>query len=310
MSQHVAYLILAHAVNEELRLLIDALLSDQRSAVYLHIDAKIPDLGWLSDYSNPSLVVLPNRRIVNWAGYSVVDATLRLLRSALADASNRQFALLSGACFPLRSQKSVNDRILSLSGPSVSLWGRVSPELRQGEGLGRYIVTKVHLHDDHLLPPKRSGLHERVWSVYKKINARLPYERKVDISDLWKGSQFFILDREYAKICAQPPGELVQAMRYALAPDEIFFTTMIMRHARSVGLALPLTSESDKRLGAHFIIKRPPEGRRNLTTRLFGQVDLRKLSLTDAAEALSSGALFARKCSEEVSLAIRAAWKA
>lgn len=307
MTGTVAYLVLAHEANEQLFRLINALLADKRSRVYLHLDAKLLDLGWTEVFGDPRLVVLPSRLGVNWGGYSVVKATLLLLRRALADSPNRQFVLLSGACFPLLPTSHLNDRILTLNRPLVSVWGKIDPALHQGEGLGRYVVTKFHPHDRAILTPKRSLMHERVWNLYKRLNARLPYERKVDVADLWKGSQFFIIDRDFAEVCARPPKVLVRTLQFALAPDEIMFTTLIVRQGQAAGLSFPTISSEDARQGSHFIIKRVPP-RRTLRDRMFQQIDLRQLAIADADDAKASGALFARKCSVAVSTSIAAQW--
>jgi len=300
ISGQVAYLVLAHAADEQLRLLTNALLADPRSRVYLHLDRKLLDLGWVGSCAGPRLVVLSDRATVNWGGYSVVDATLRLLKSALSDESNQRFVLLSGACFPLKPVREINDDICALTSPLIAVWGRFDPMLKQGEGLGRYVVTKFHPHDNRFLTPKASGLHARAWSAYKWLSARLPYERKLDLQDLWKGSQFFVIDRAYAEICVRPPADLVRALRYALAPDEILFVTMIVRHLQSTGTVIPTIPSSSERQGGHFILKRVPK-RHGLWDRAFGLVDLRRLAVSDVDDAMASGAMFARKCSVEVS---------
>ncbi|WP_158805806.1 beta-1,6-N-acetylglucosaminyltransferase [Acidisoma sp. L85] len=299
----VAYLILAHAADEQLRLLTNQLLADPRSTVYLHLDAKVSNLGWIGVYGASRLVVLPNRKVVNWGGYSIVDATILLLERALLDKNNQRFVLLSGSCFPLKPVQEINDAVCMLELPSIALWGRVDPMLKQGEGLGRYVVTKFHPHDNRFLTPKASGLHGRLWNAYKWLNSNLPYELKVDLRDLWKGSQFFIIDRHYAEVCVRPPADLVRALRYALAPDEILFTTLIVRHSRSRGSTISTIPSSAGRQGGHFVLKRVPN-RRSLLNRIIGQVDLRQLTVSDVDDASASGALFARKCSADVSNAI------
>ena len=307
MTGTVAYLVLAHEANEQLFRLTNALLADKRSRVYLHLDAKLLDVGWVEVFGDPRLIVLSGRLGVNWGGYSVVKATLLLLRRALADVSNEQFALLSGSCFPLMPTDQINDRVLGLSTPLISLWGKIDPALNRGEGLGRYVVTKFHPHDRDILTPKTSRVHERAWNLYKWLNARLPYERKVDIVDMWKGSQFFIVNHEYAKVCANPPAALVKALRYALAPDEIMFTTLIVRYGKTKNKTFATVSSEEAQQGSHFIIKRVPP-KRTLHERMFHKIDLRQLALSDADKAVASGALFARKCSADVSESIAAWW--
>ena len=304
-SGTVAYLVLAHAADEQLQLLTGALLADCRSRVYLHLDAKVFDLDWIEHQTDPRFALLTDRRVLNWGGYSIVEATMRLLRSALSETTNQRFVLLSGTCFPLDPITGINDRILGLTAPLIALWGRIDPALRHGIGLGRYVVTKFHPHDNPFLSPATSRMHERLWNACKWIDDRLPYERKIDLRELWIGSQFFIIDREHGAACIDPPEALVHALRYALAPDEIFFTTIIQGRLRAEGADIATTAQSDPCQGGHFILKREP-ARRGFWQRLFKRVDLRKLAISDVDDARASGAFFARKCSVEVSKAIRA----
>jgi hypothetical protein len=299
----VAYIILAHAADEQLRLLTDALLADCRSRVYLHLDAKVLDLNWIEHYTCPRFVLIADRRVLNWGGYSIVEATLRLLQSALSEGSNQRFVLLSGSCFPLRATRGINDIILGLTMPLVALWGQIDPYLKHAVGLGRHVVTKFHPHDNRFLVPTTSRMHERLWNLYKWIDGRLPYERKVDLRDLWKGSQFLVVDRACADACLRPPGALVRSLQYALAPDEIFFITMIVGHLKAMGMMIATTSPSASRQGAHYILKREPN-RRSFRDRLFRRVDLRQMTTADVGDARASGALFVRKCSVDVSRAI------
>jgi hypothetical protein len=304
VSKTVAYLILAHAADEQLRLLINELLTDCRSRVYLHLDAKVLDLDWIKVHDTSRFVLIPDRRVLNWGGSSIVEATTRLLQSALSEVSNQRFVLLSGSCFPLGPVREINDHVCGLTMPLIGLWGQIDPTLKHSDGLGRYVVTKFHPYDNHFLSPATSRMHERLWNAYRRADERLPYERKVDLRDLWKGSQFFIVDRDNADACLRPSGALVHALQYALAPDEIFFTTIIVDHLRARGMTISPVSPSAERQGAHFILKREPD-RRTLRERLFRRVDLRQLGVSDVADARASGALFARKCSADVSKAIQ-----
>jgi hypothetical protein len=81
------------------------------------------------------------------------------------------------------------------------------------------------------------------------------------------------------------------------------FITMIVRHMRARGMMISTTSPIAPRQGAHFILKREPD-RRSFRDRLFKRVDLRRLFTSDVDDANASGALFARKCSADVSRAI------
>ncbi|MBM9403110.1 hypothetical protein JUN65_16145 [Gluconacetobacter azotocaptans] len=304
----IAYLITAHAVNKQLALLVDALLSDSRSRIYIHIDAKTRDLGWLARTSDERIVVLTNRTAVNWGGLSITDAIRSLLEAALRDAGNVRFVLLSGACFPLREPRSVGDAILERAEPRLAVWGRIDATLARNEGLGRYVVTKFHPLDVPSINPKRGRFRALLWNLYKIINNALPYERKVRTDDLWRGSLFFLITRELALHFVAPHDELARDLRFGLASDELFFTTLYVRWARARNAPLVETDTTARHQAIHYIRKwKPPN--RGLFTRLFVPVDLRALDHEGAMEAIESDALFARKCSAEISQGIMARWR-
>ena len=104
----IAYLILAHNRPKELLETIDVLTA-QGDYVSLHYDrnAKASDYKLLSDaLATNDRVVLAKRRKCGWGGWSLVGATLDMLRAAEAqfeDASH--FYLISGACAPIKPRQ-------------------------------------------------------------------------------------------------------------------------------------------------------------------------------------------------------------
>lgn len=302
----IAYLVMAHAINDQLKLLIDSLLSDPRARLYIHIDAKVMDIDRLAADAD-RVTVLTDRTIVNWAGFSVVEATLALLNVALLDKENERFVLLSGSCFPLRAPQTIGDAILARDKPAFAVWGRIDPSLAENENLGRYVVTKYHPFDIQKTNPKNNGVNAFFWNVFKFLNNNAPYERKIEINDLWKGSQFFVIQRDVATSFVEPHEELVHALRFAMAPDEIFFTTLYVRWARKRNIPVSLTDPKKENQNIHHIRKRKSRNR-PLFHRIFIPIDLRILDQADIGAAIESGALFARKCSFEVSQEIKSFW--
>ncbi len=290
----IAYLILAHQTGPGLDLLIETLLGDDRSRVYIHFDRKSPGFEQLQSQWGRQCVLLEHRVTVNWGGYSVVRATIELLRTAFSDATNERFVLLSGACFPLRPMKTINHAIADRELPWLALWGRMDPRLKTNEGLGRYVVTKYHPLDVPGISPKRNALLARLWGLFERINVAAPYQRKVDATRLWKGSQFFVLDRASAKQGLDRNAELSQLLQYAKAPDEIYFSTVYHDYCVKNGITFHLTDPEDPVQALHYIRKRAP-GQRTLGQRLLENPDIRHLTEADVSEMLASSALFARK---------------
>ncbi len=298
-AMSVAYLLLVHAADAQLRLLTDTLLGDPRSKVYVHLDRKCADRGWLAGPLDPRLKVLSAHR-VNWAGFSIVKATRTLLRAAMRDEANERFALLSGKCFPLQPIAEVNDRLLATPGSAFALWGAIDRNDDSVEGLGRQLITKFHFNDCEPLNLKRGGLSRKLWYRLRALNARLPYQRRFPARTVWKGSQFFVMDRAMAALAIAPDRALDALFRFSNAPDEMAFATIYGRSLEQRGTPIALTAETAERQAWHFIRKRlvpdppaPGEEPQPIT-------DIRRLRISDIPAARASGALFARKCESDV----------
>lgn len=307
-ANNVAFLIMAHAVNEQLKLLVESLLLDERSRLYIHIDKKTKNLGWLEKNNHANVHVLQDRVAVHWGGKSMIDATQALLKAALLENSNRFFMLLTGSCFPVKHPHTVVDFILKQQQPIFQIWGKMQENLAQNENFGRYVVTKRHPLDCSLFNPKTDALRAFLWNIYKAVNNLLPYERKVDVKDLWKGSVYFLANREVAALFCAEHTQLLSDLKCALASDEIFFATIYVRWARQNGTEICLTPPSEFIQGLHYIRKRNPK-QRPLLQRLFFPVDLRVLDEGAVRDATKSPALFARKCCPYISNQIEKIWQ-
>nr|WP_242012168.1 glycosyltransferase [Acetobacter oeni] len=181
----VAYLIMAHSQDKQLECLVNALLSDPRSRVYIHMDAKTTVDQPFNFKDSFRVMLVADRIRVNWGGFSVVKATQAILRAALSDKRNERFVLLSGACFPTQSPSAVNDELLRGEGNLFSVWGQIGPNNLSSEGFGRYVVSKFQPCDIGVLNPKKSIFHARLWNLYKKIASKCLTENELsDFSGL------------------------------------------------------------------------------------------------------------------------------
>jgi len=291
----VAYLIIAHDPGARLRLLIETLLEDERSSVYLHLDRKCSDLGWVPGFRHPRFKFI-QKHSVNWGGFSMVRATKSLLRLAFEDERNQKFALLSESCFPLKAPAALNASLDQMNGSAFAVWGKIDWSRRFGT-LDRYMVTKLYPYDVEALNPTRGPIRRLTWAALKFLIRVVPFELRVPRQPLWKGSMFFVADRELTARFLEDHPELERVFRYSQAPDEMFFTTIFGRYLEERSQPVPLTRFGDDVQGAHFIRKRLPK--RSLLQKLTSSVDTRRLFPSDIPDALASGALFARKCDLE-----------
>ena len=97
-----AYLILAHNNPNHLGELIKAV-SSQRSTCFVHVDNKSEEQDFLH-ISGPDVLFSDKRVAVHWGDFSIVEATLILIRQALSHPRCfERLVLSSGVDYPLRS---------------------------------------------------------------------------------------------------------------------------------------------------------------------------------------------------------------
>ncbi len=100
----IAYLILTHGMPDHLGRMIEAL-SDRRTDFYVHVDQKVAIEPFLV-HAAPNVYFLDRRVPVYWGQWQMVEATIRLIRSALAFGGDYDYmSLLSGRCYPIRSRR-------------------------------------------------------------------------------------------------------------------------------------------------------------------------------------------------------------
>ncbi|GHD67370.1 beta-1,6-N-acetylglucosaminyltransferase [Jeongeupia chitinilytica] len=263
----LAYLILAHTAPAQLARLVGRLAAPG-VRVYVHVDANTPaDVFAAMQASVPAGTVFIVRRPCRWGGFSLVAATLDLMRVACADGCDWQ-VLLSGADYPVRTHAEIvarlarNDDVdgyLDLRAESEFdvgyRWQAWHPETLNGRPAGR-ALQKLQRGLRHL------GLRRRLPSP---------------LTAVWAGSQWWCLTGAAAdavlRFCDEYP-KVVDFFRATLVPDEMFIQTVLM-HA---GLADRLVRDPLRHL-----VWTP------------GAWSPATLSDADLPALLASDALFARK---------------
>lgn len=115
----IAYLILAHRAPDDLLALLKKL--GRHGEAYLHIDR---DAQGFQDYWDrlAQHATLPTQRhSVSWGGFSVVEATLELIETALAKGSADYLVLLSGACLPVGNWTELADQLAHEGGEYIDM---------------------------------------------------------------------------------------------------------------------------------------------------------------------------------------------
>lgn len=216
-----AFLILCHRVplywlrlaerHPEIRLLV-------------HYDAKA-DVGAWPPQLPANVRLIPQRINIRWAGFSMVEATLHLMRAALADEGIRYAHLASGNCVLLREPAQIEREFAELPRGSLLLECRAEPRLR-------YRVRFDTPHADTAWQRRLPGkLLTKVFQVADKI---LPSAQTA-----YAGSQWFSADRAALQTLLNAADEnACQQFRRKLCPDEHFFQYLVKRLPENSRLTL------------------------------------------------------------------------
>ncbi|MBE9609771.1 beta-1,6-N-acetylglucosaminyltransferase [Chitinilyticum piscinae] len=217
----IAYLILAHAHPQQLGRLV-ARLAAPGVRCYLHIDANTDDATFARMCSAAEAagdVRFIARRPCRWGGFSLVAATLDLLRAARADGCDWA-VLLSGQDYPLKSHAQICERLAS---EDVAGWIdlRSARQFDVGYRWQRY-------HPEALNQTRRGKLLQRSQRLLQGLGwqRRLP----APLEEIRAGSQWWLLRADaiaaVLTLCAQYP-QLEQFFASTLVPDEMFFQTLL-----------------------------------------------------------------------------------
>lgn len=279
-----AFLILAHHEPEMFGRLVGRL-DHPDASIFAHIDRKA-DIAPFRAAANGRVrfVTDADRTSVYWCGYSTTQATLDLIRTAVAAQPDlERFVLLSGADYPVRPI----GEIMNVLDQDVE-WLRIDRALDpEGDGWFDRCANHGFLGDNSLLNP-RSGRY-RLSQLARMVEARWrrrPYGRTIYYGPTWWGLTRAAIDIILA--VERDTAEAIGWFRYARVPDEMVVHTLLKHSARAGHIALDATCETPTwhrfLAGLHYVDFENPNPDAPRT-----------LDLGDLEEIRASGALFARK---------------
>ncbi len=225
----VTYLMLVHSDPAHFHRLIRRL---GDTTIVVHLDAKADKAAFETD--RPNVFWVDERIDIRWGGVSMVQATLLLLRKALAICAQRNtasshYVLLSGSCYPLLGPEAMAAFFEQHTGRNFI---RMSPAGASPFHLRNLKYTWLY----EQLPVgnrKWSGLIRLLRGVGLLIGKRWPRSFK-RLHDLhltpYYGSQWWALTHDaayYVVSYDQEHPQFRQFLKYSLAPDEYFFHTVI-----------------------------------------------------------------------------------
>lgn len=215
-----AFMILVHKDFKQVNTLISNL---GFGDIYIHVDKKNDKLyNQLTNYySNTNNVfVLTERISVNWSGFSMIRATLLLIKSVIH--SNNQYDyvhLLSGQDMILMTHKQL-DQFLDSIGKNKILMD--CNEIKNY----RWRVKRYSLFREN--PNNRKLMYRILDNILRYMQFLIPERKNLKGLTLYKGSQWFSIPYECMRYIYMVSNNYIKDFKYSACSDEHFFQILIM----------------------------------------------------------------------------------
>jgi hypothetical protein len=234
----IVYIILAHKLPEQLLRLISKL-NTEGTFFLVHVDNKTDAetygrmTGPLSEHAN---VHFMERRACNWGAFDTVEATLDGIRNVFElDIQGDYIILLTGQDYPIKSNEQIQ-RILREGSKQSFIEFFPLPNMQwigENGGLDRFSYWYFIFSEQRLAFIKRNQFISRCLKfLSSRLIKILPFHRLPPRGiKLFGGSAYWCLTRdcaEYINEIVQRDRTFVNFFKYALAPDESFFQTVLL----------------------------------------------------------------------------------
>lgn len=224
----LAYLILAHTDEINLKRLIDSL--NYNSDFYIHIDKKadIKRFDSLNKYKN---IYFVKREKVNWAGFNMIKATKSLIIRALDNNGLEKYShliLLSGMDYPIKSNEYIHEYFTS--NPKcqfIRAFNINESDDNCIKQVNRYWFYDISIpYAVNLGKIIRKIVNISVGFIKRPINIKIKNKELLPCF----GSQWWALTPECCKYIIDFTSinpEIDSYFRYTFSPDEKYFHTII-----------------------------------------------------------------------------------
>lgn len=223
----IAYLILVHTNPNQVNMLIDRL-DNGKNIFFVHVDKKCEKVfEKISKKQNVHFVA--DRTSVTWGGYSLVDASIKLMRMALKFEMDFDYAvLLSGQDYPIKSNEYIESFFEKNKGKE---YFKVRPLpykrwVHHNGGLDRFEVPYAGF---------MIGRTARTWRMrtsWVKVSRKIGIAKKRTLFKEYYGiSQWFCTSQKALRYLIEYVDQNWKQLgffRRSFIPDEIFFNTIIM----------------------------------------------------------------------------------
>jgi len=214
-----AYLILAHNDPNHLKKMIMSL--GEKNDYYVHLDNK-SDISDFSSLLKENVFFIKQRINISWGGFSMVEAMLELIKAALNS------EIISGNDYPIKNEKIIDEFFERYSKNEIIrayyITGNLCPHCAEK-------IERKWFFDNKFKNPKLKKIYRSIKNSFVQFRKKSLY---VNINSVpckvAYGSQWFALTNECAEYVISTVNNnpnLINYFKHSLAPDEMFFHTII-----------------------------------------------------------------------------------
>lgn len=218
-----AYLVLAHQDGPALRRLVRALRHDG-VRFYVHVDARADPAVAAAVRGEPDVALVPPMR-VNYKAYSMVEATLRLVRAAMAEGFD-YYSLISGTDYPVQPNAHI-ERVLARSGQQyLSFWRLEDRPSWQHKVQYHYPTEWISQRN-----PREALPRWVFWAAFRRVRRLAPKRRHPTPFTPYGGSQWWSLTHDCVQdvlTTLDKHPDLARFYRTTESPDEMLFQTIVL----------------------------------------------------------------------------------
>lgn len=218
-TPRIAFLILAHQDAEHVERLCHRLTGH---GIFVHVDGRAAKFPVERIAACSGVTIVP-RNDVHWGDFSMIEATLTLLRAARAQGSFDRYVLLSGACYPIQPVENLE---AAFAAEPHKEWISLTP-IKAGSHLQTMIGRRWRM-SPMLANRSLDGKLRGVWNKLSKVTGRnLAAELN---ATPYFGNQFWGLSDgcvQYILSVADGNPTYRRAYESVYAPDEHFFHTIV-----------------------------------------------------------------------------------
>ena len=208
----IAYLLLVHKNPEQVERLIKLLNGD----IYIHIDKKC-DLEKFQ-INNPKINYIKERVSINWGGFSMINATLKLINLAKNNYNYDYYVLLSGDDYPIKPLDDLELFLKKHRKYSFLEYDKFDDKWQHAKG--RYQNLKLF---------EKTYFINRV--LQKALNLFINKRNMYRDMLAYKGSQWWCLNSEsieYILKYINDNKSILSFFKHTHIPDEMFFQIILL----------------------------------------------------------------------------------